>query len=107
MRVDKSRLLLHLFMLSDLCCSSSPPVIVTGISDVVQMFKDDEVFVTDAARSSELVATLCHPAGHQLYSRTTFFVPETTQNVPLFHCILEKTQPHRAAGGILAYCMLA
>ena len=42
--IDESRLLLHLSMLSDLCRSSNPPVIVTGISDVVQMFKNNEVW---------------------------------------------------------------
>jgi hypothetical protein len=42
--IDESRLFLHLSMLADLCRSSNPPVIVTDISDAVQLFKDNEVW---------------------------------------------------------------
>ena len=42
--VDEARMFLHLSMLADLCRSSNPPVTVTDISDVKQLFKDNEVW---------------------------------------------------------------
>jgi len=42
--IDEARLSLHLSMLADLCRSANPPVIVTDISGVVQLFTDNEVW---------------------------------------------------------------
>jgi len=87
-------------VLSDLCRSSNPPVIVTGISDVVQAFQNNEVWsqmLPEILNLLRLYLTL--PVTMQLYS-----VPETTQtflratvsqqrlnHLALLHCHRDQT----------------
>lgn len=66
--IDESRLCLHLMsMLADLCRSTNPQIIVADISDVVQVFKDNEAWSETLQEVQNLLPLyLCQlPVGRQ------------------------------------------